>query len=66
MCVCVRACVRVCVWCVCVCVCVCVCLCVSLHCMNETVTLLNLTLFINNLYTWLIVMFRLFVYARYK
>ena len=44
----------VCVY-VCVCVCVCarasVCVCVSLHCMNEIVTLLNLTLFIYNCYT---------------
>jgi len=33
----------------------CVCMCVSLHCMKET--LLNLTLFPYNFYTWLIVMF---------
>ena len=66
--VCVRACVRVYV-CVsvrayvraCVRVCVCVCIWIggdgSLHCMSEIVTLLNLTLFVYNFYTWLIVMF---------
>ena len=55
---CVRACVRVCVRaCVRACVCVCV-------CMNEIVTLLNLT-FIDNFYTWLIVMFCLFGNALY-
>ena len=74
VCVCVRACVCVCM-CVCMCVyvhaCVCVCVheyawmraCGSLHCMNEIVTLLNLTLFIYNFYTWLFVMFCLFVNA---
>ena len=44
---------------------VCVCVCVSLQCMNETVTLHNLTLFIYNLYTWLIVIFCIFVNALY-
>ena len=33
--------------------------------MNETVTLLNLTSFIYNFYTWLIIMFCLFVNALY-
>ena len=73
VCVCVCACVRACVRgvracvrvCVCVCVCVCMCVCVyvwvwvgvSLHCMKQIVTLLNLSLFIYNFYTWLIVIF---------
>ena len=34
--------------------------------MNEIVTLLNLTLFTYNFYTWLIVMFHLFVNALYE
>ena len=74
---CVHACVFVCVCvgmsvsaCVCACVCVCVCvrarvcMCGSLHCLiDEIVTLFKLTLFIYNSYTWLIVMFSLFVIA---
>ena len=40
--------------------------CGSLHCTNQIVTLLNLTLFIYNFYTWLIVMFCLFVNALYE
>ena len=58
MCVCVHVCA-----CVCVCVCMCVCACGNLHCMNEIVTLLNLTSFTYNFYTWLIVMFCQFVNA---
>ena len=47
--------------------CVCyVCVCGSFHRMNEIVTLLNLTLFIYNFYTWLIVKFCLFVNAQYE
>ena len=51
--------------------CVCVCVCArgaraSLHCMNEIATLLNLTSFIYNFHTWLIVMFCLFVNALYE
>ena len=42
------------------------CVCGSLHRMNEIVTLLNLTWFIYNFYTWLIVMFCLFVNAQYE
>ena len=63
-------------YCVCVCMCVCVCTCAwmcvcvfvcgSLHCMNEIVTLLNLTWFIYNFDTWLIVMFCAFVNALYE
>ena len=55
----------------CVCVCVrvrvrvCVCVHSSLHSMNESVTLLNLTEFIYNFNTWLIVMFCIFVDALY-
>ena len=47
---------------VCVCVHEYVCACVrgGLQCMNAIVTLLNLTLFTYNFYTWLIVMFCLF------
>ena len=41
----------------------CVCVCVSLHYKNEIVTSLNFTVFIYNFYTWLIVMFCLFVNA---
>ena len=47
------------------CVCVCVCACVrvhgSLHSMNESVTLLNLTEFTYNFNTWLIVMFCIYL-----
>ena len=44
--------------------CVCVCVCGSLHCKDEIVTSLNLTAFIYNFYTWLIVIcFGLFVTA---
>ena len=42
---------------------VCVCVCGHLHCMNETATLWNLTLFIYNFYTWLTVMVCLFLNA---
>ena len=58
VCVCMHACVRACVR-------ACVCVYGSLHCMNEIVTLLNLT-FIYNFYTWLTVMFYLFVNALYE
>ena len=50
---------------ICVHVCVNMCICTrsygSLQCMNEIVILLNLTLFVYNFHTWLIVMFCLFV-----
>ena len=45
---------------------VCVCVCDNLHGMNETATLLNLTVFIYNMYTWLIVMVCLFLNAPYE
>ena len=81
VCVCVCVCMHLVCVCVCVCVYVCVCMhlvcvwggvhtrvcvCVSLHCMNENVTVLNLTLFIYNFFTWLIVMFCLFVNVLYE
>ena len=52
--------------CVCVCAHVSVCVCGSLHCMNEIVALLNLSWFIYNFYTWLIVMFCVFVNELYE
>ena len=60
--------------CVCVCVCVCVSVsvsvsvsvCGSLHCLNEIVPLLKLTLSIYNFFTWLLVMYCLFLIAVYE
>ena len=42
---------------------VCACVCGTLHCI---VRLLNITIFIYNFYTWLILMFRLFFNALYE
>ena len=63
MCVCVCVCVCSVSVSVSVCVSVCVRACVSLHCLNEIVTLLNLTVFLYNFHTWLKAMFYVFVSA---
>ena len=44
-----------------VCLCVCVCVCGTVHCINECYSAEFKKSFIHNFYTWLIVMFSLFL-----